>query len=231
MDSRVLTHLSVEDINVYLLGKPATDVSTAIEEHCLDCPECLEQICALAARIDKSQLAQQPVPAAIAPVPQRYTPIVQSQPAPMWQGWAINAAAAGLLLLIIPNPARFVHIDNLVHSPLSIAAMDLPFTRAFSTNFDLLTRPAVEIVKAPGKKPRTIQPIAYKQFQFPEAEKPMELVQVALIDAPNFHFGSDSIDPIPVELDVAPAAVYRSKPNIFKRLLSAVIAPFRAPRS
>src|SRR5258705_10920258 len=65
MESRVLTHLSVEDLNVYLLGKPEPAQRTTIEEHYLHCSECLEQICALAARIDKWQLGQHFVPVPI----------------------------------------------------------------------------------------------------------------------------------------------------------------------
>ena len=107
----------------------------------------------------------------------------------------------------------------------------MPFTRDFSSNLDLLARPNVEIVTAPPKTPQPVRPRALKEFQLPESEKPMELVQVALLDAPNFYFTSDSIDPIPVELDAVPAVVYRSKPNFFRRLLSVVAAPFRAPRT
>jgi hypothetical protein len=227
MEGHVLTHLSVEDINVYLLGKPETSQRTNIEEHCRNCPQCLEQICALAARIDESQLAHQPVPAPIPEVSLRYISSLENVVQP-WQSWAAKAVAAGLIFLVTPNSARLVRFDYLFDSPLNISAMNLPFTREVPTALALMGAPNVEFVEERRTEEPAFRPIAYRRFQAPETDRRVQLVEVALIEAPNLKFTDSSIGPPPVELDVVPA-VYHSKPGMLRRFFSAIISPFRSP--
>jgi len=236
MDSRVLTHLSVEDLNVYLLGKPEPAQRATIEEHYLRCSECLEQICALAARIDKWQLGQHFVPVPIAPTPEgtltlSNNVIVMRRPllTPS-QSWALKAVAAAVILLVAPSPTRMVRFDHLMESPLSVTAMNLPFTRELPYATALLGEPQVEFIPAPSQEARVVRTKAYRQFHAPEG-RPVQFVEAAFIEAPNLNFGDTSIGPMPVELDSVPPAVYHSKPNLFKRFLMAVASPFRSPRS
>jgi hypothetical protein len=229
MEGHVLTHLSVEDINVYLLGKPETSQRTSIEEHCRNCPECLEQMCALAARIDESQLAHLPVPAPIPEVSLRYISSLENVVQP-WQSWAAKAVAAGLIFLVTPNSARLVRFDHLFDSPLNISAMNLPFTREVPTSLALMGAPNFEFVTERRDEPPAFRPAVYRQFQAPDTGRRVQLVEVALIEPPNLKFTDSSIGPPPVELDVVPA-VYRSKPNVLRRFFSAIASPFRSPGS
>ena len=237
MDNRASTHLSAEEINLYLLGNPAASLTLAVEDHCRRCPKCLEDMCALTARIDKLQLAQQPVltlisnaPASPAPAP-LWQPLLVLQ-SRAWQGWASRAIAASLLLLVIPDSIRFAGLDRFLDSPLTTAALDLPFTREYPSSLALIAMPKLELESVPAKKIANPQPKPERQFQPPrERPKKSELVQVALLDAPNLNFNDDYIDPLPKEIEVTPAAAARSKPHILKRLLSVVAAPFRSPRS
>jgi hypothetical protein len=228
MEGHVLTHLSVEDINVYLLGKPETSQRTSIEEHCRNCPQCLEQMCALAARIDESQLTHQPVPAPIPEVSLRYISSLENAVQP-WQSWAAKAVAAGLIFLVTPNSARLMRFDHLFDSPLTISAVNLPFTREVPTSLALMGAPNIEFVERRTELP-AFRPAGYRQFQEPQTDKRAQFVEVALFEAPNLKFTDSSIGPPPVELEVVPA-VYHSKPGILRRFLSAIASPFRSPGS
>ena len=233
MDNRGSSHLSIEDLDVYLLGSPAAPQRKTIEEHYLSCPECLEQICALAARIDKSQLGHQFVPVPISSVPsvpvlQRSVLAIQLPTLAPWQGWALKAVAAGLALLVTPTSSRLVRFDNSPESLLSMTAMNLPFTRE-APSLAFLTAPKVELEPTVSRKPRVAQPKVYRRFEAPQA-KPVQFMEVAFYEAPDLNFTDSFIEPMPVDLDVAPA-VYRSKPNLFKRMLSAFASTFRSGRN
>jgi hypothetical protein len=233
MESRVLTHLSVEDIKIYLLGQPAVSRRTMIEQHCLSCPECLEQICAFSARVDTSLLVPQAAPEPIPHPPPGLVPPVEQRPPAVWQGLAMKAIAAGLALWVVPNSAKLVHLEHFFESPMGISAMELPFTRKFPPAFTQFGAPKIELAVAQASKPHNIRPaVFYKQFQAPVREQPMmQMFELALLDSPQLSFTDSTIEPLPVELDVIPAAVYHSKPNILKRMLSAMAAPFRSPRT
>jgi hypothetical protein len=236
MDSRFPTHLSIEDLNLYLIGSPSTAQRKAIEEHYLGCSECLDQICALAARIDKSQLGHHFVPVPVSPVPG--FPAPQSNVFSMqWptlspgQGLALKAVGAALLLVLLPDTTRLVRIDQIVDSPMTVAAMNLPFTRELTPSLALMSVPNVELPAAPAPRPhQLVRPRTYREFRAPQG-RPVQFVEVAYYEAPQLYFTDGSIDPMPVDLDVIPAAVYRPKPNLFKRLLSAVASSFRSPRT
>ncbi len=235
MDSRASTHLSAEEINVYLLGKPSTALTQAVEEHCLHCPKCLEDMSALTARIDKFQLAHEPVSPVISNISSGLAPAQLRQPLLVlqsfaWQGWASRTIAASLVLLVIPDSIRFVGWDRFLDLPVTTAAVDLPYTREYPSSLALLAMPKLELQSIPAKTLTNPRPKPERQFQPPQ-EKPRKSVQVALLDPPNLNFNDDYIDPLPKEIEVTPAAAARSKPHILKRLLSAVAAPFRSPRS
>ena len=239
MDNRPSTHLSVEDINAYLLGNPAIALRTALEAHCRQCQKCLDDMCALTARIDKFQLAQEPgsplissTPGIQAPRPRRQ-PLSALQGRP-WHGWASRAVAASLVLMVLPDFIRNVRLDHLLDSPLTTAALDLPFTREYASSLALFAMPKVELESAPPKKltsPR-LKPKPQRQFLAPQQHmRQSELVQVALLEAPDLNFADDFIDRLPKEIEVTPEAAAVSKPHIFKRFLSVIAAPFRSPRS
>ena len=239
MDNRQSTHLSIEDINAYLLGNPAIAGRTAVEAHCLHCPECLEDMCALTARIDKFQLAQEPVSPLISSTPgiqahlQRRQPLSALQGRP-WHGWAGRAVAASLVLMVLPDSIRNVRLDHLLHSPLTTAALDLPFTREYPSSLALFAMPKVELESAPPEQLTSPPPKPKPQRQFRAPQQltgRSELIQVALLDAPALNFTEDFIDPLPKEIEVTPEAAAVSKPHIFKRFLSVIAAPFRSPRS
>lgn len=237
MDRRASTHLSAKDINAYLLGNPSIALRTAVEAHCLQCPKCLEDMCALTARIDKFQMAHQPVSPLISSIPGSPMPISQRPPllawqGRAWQGWASRAVAASLVLLVMPDSIRFVRLDHLLDSQLTTAALDLPYTREYPSALALIAMPKVELESAPPEKLTSPQLKPQRQFRAPQQHtRQSELVQVALLDAPDLNFTEDSIDPLPAEIEVTPAAAARSKPHILKRLLSLIAAPFRSPRN
>lgn len=235
MDSRVSKHLSAEDINAYLLGNPAIALRTAVEKHCLQCPKCLEDMCALTARIDKFQLAQTAVSPLISSIAGSQVPVPQRPPLLVLQGWAwqggaSRAVAASLVFLVLPDSIRFVGLDRLLDSQITTAALDLPFTRDYPSSLALIAMPKVELESAPPKKLASPRPKPQKQFRAPQQQtRKSELVQVALLDAPNLNFTEDSIDPLPKEIEVTPPPAARSKPHILKRLFSVIAAPFRSP--
>jgi len=238
MESCTSTHLSADEIHAYLLGNPALPLRTAVEKHCLQCPKCLEDMCALTARIDKIQLTQEPVvapvissiPGSLVPVPRRL-PVLAWQGGG-WQGWASRAIAASLVLLVVPDSFRLVSFDRLLDSQLTTTTLDLPFTREYPSSIALLAMTKVELESAPPTQLIIARPKPQKQFLPPqENTRSYNLVQVALVDAPNLKFSDDSIDPLPKELEVTPAVAPVSKPNIWKRLFSAIAAPFRSPRT
>lgn len=237
MDNRASTHLSAEEINVYLLGNPATSLARAVEEHCLHCPKCLEDMCALTARIDKFHLAQEAVLPLISithgsPVPVRRRQTLSGLQSRAWQGWASRAIAASLVLLVVPDSIRFVRLDRLLDSQVTTAALDLPFTREYPSSLALIAMPKVELEWAPPRKLTNVSLQPQRQFRLPQPQtRKSEPVQVALLDAPNLNFTDDYIDPLPKEIEVTPAAAARTKPHILKRLLSVVAAPFRSPRT
>lgn len=241
MDNRPSTHLSVDDINAYLLGNPAITVRTALEAHCLQCPKCLADMCALTARIDRFQMAQEPVsrlisstPGIQAPRPRRQ-PLSASQGRP-WLGWTGRSLAASLVLMVLPDFIRNVRLDHLLDSPLTTGALNLPFTREYPSSLALFAMPKVELESAPPKKLTSPllkpKPKRQRQFLAPQQHtRQSELVQVALLDAPDLNFADDFIDRLPKEIEVTPEAAAVSKPHIFKRFLSVIAAPFRSPRS
>ena len=237
MDNRPSTHLSIEDINAYLLGNPDIAVRTAVEAHCLHCPKCLGDMCALTARIDKFQLAQEPVSPLISSTPGIQAPLPWRQPLSdlqgrPWHGWAGRAVAAGLVLMVLPDFIRNVRLDQLLHSQLTTAALDLPFTREYPSSLALFAMPKVEFESAPPEQLTSPPPKPQRQFLAPQQRtRRSELVQVALLDAPDLNFTDDFIDPLPKEIEVTPEAAALSKPHIFKRFLSAIAAPFRSPRT
>jgi hypothetical protein len=238
MNSRASTHPSADDINDYLLGNPAVAVRTAVEEHCLQCPECLEDMYSLTARIDKFQLAH--VSPLISSIPGSHVPSVpQRQPlldlqGRAWQGWASRVVAASLVLMVVPDSIRFVGLDHLLNSQLTTTALDLPFTREYPSSLALIAMPRLELEQEypPPEMLISEWPKPHRQFRPPQQRtRKSDLVQVALIDAPDLNFTEYSIDPLPKEIEITPAAAARSRPHILRRLLSAVAAPFRSPRN
>lgn len=235
MDRRESTHLSAEEIYAYLLGKPATSLRNAVEEHCLLCPKCLEDMCVLTARIDKMQMVRELESASISGVPGDHVPGPERLPAltgRVWQGWAGRAMAASLVLLILPDTIRLVRLDRLLESPLTTASLDLPFTREYPSSLTLLAMTKVELESPSPIKETVSWAKPQKQFHLPQllTRRP-ELVQVALIDPPDLKFTDEVIDPPPAEIEVTPTVAAPAKQHILKRLLSAVAAPFRSPRT
>ena len=237
MDHRVPAHLSAQDINAYLLGNPAIALMTAIEEHCLECPKCLEDICALTARIDKLQLAQGAALPLIStlpgsPVPVRQRQMMAALQSRAWQGWTSRAVAASLVLLVVPDSIPFFGLDRLLDSQLTTAALHLPFTREYPSSLSLIAMPKVEFEPVEEKTVINVPVAPQRQFRLPQPQtRKSEAVQVALLDAPNLNFTDDYIDPLPKEIEVTPAPAVRVKSHILKRLFSAIASPFRSPRS
>ena len=237
MQNRASTHLSAQDINAYLSGNPVIAVRTTVEAHCLECRKCLEYMCALTTRIAKVQLAQEEVSPLISSIPGVPTPIWQRQPLAGPQSghlkrWSSRALAASLLLLVTPDSLRFVGFDHLLNSGVTTTSLNLPFTREYPSSLALIAMPKVELESVPQKKLTIVPPQPQRQFRLPQVHaRNSELVQVALIDAPDLNFTDDYIDPLPKEIQVIPAAAMRVKPHILRRLISLVAAPFRSPRS
>jgi len=229
MNTLALTHLSVEDIKEYLLGNPAARQMSLVEEHCISCSECLEHVCALAASVDQTQLAVPPEPVSV--------PVIRPELVQRWQtmfqgnSWALKTVAATLIMLVMPNSAHLVRLDQLFDTPLSDSAMSIASTRTVPEAFLLMAAPKVELVSDYQPKQRA-QRMPARPFFVPQMSSTVPLVEVALLAPPSLDVvKSNSVEPLPLEMEPPQAEAYRSKPNVFKRVLSAFAAPFRSPRS
>jgi len=140
--------------------------------------------------------------------------------------------AASLVLLILPDTIRLVRLDRLLEVPLTTASLELPFTREYPSSLALVAMTKVEFESPLPKAEAVNWPKPQKQFRFPQLQtRRPESVQVALLEAPDLKFTGATIEPPPTEIEVTPTVAAPSKPNIFKRLFSAVASPFRAPRT
>ena len=231
MDDLMLTHLSVKDVNDYLLGHPAASRLANIEKHCRNCAECLEQMCAMAAGIDQTQLAKRPEALLLPEVPSVAVAEVKPRPpSALNYSWALKAVAAGVVLMAVPETARFAQVDHLFDSQLQASTLQLPNTRTLPEELVLVTAPKVKLPVVRNRGVRKLHHYPTKQFQAPLLETEAQLVEVALVDPPILDVTENVAELVLIDFET-PQAEIRSKPGIFKRLLSAVASPFRSPRT
>lgn len=224
MDGRILTHLSANDINEYLLGGPDRSRFASTEEHFRSCADCLEQMWALTASIDHSQLRNRPglgsPPSSLRP----WQPLFPNY------GWALKTAAAGLMLLAVPDSTRFIHMDRLFESPLQASTLQLTSTRMLPEELVLMTAPKVRLA-ARTRPGRQLQRGPAKRFEAPSPEIGSRMLEAAMLEPPQLDVAGNSPGPALRNFEPPQVDAYRSKPGFVRRLLSVVASPFRAPRS
>jgi hypothetical protein len=232
MLTEIATHLSLEDVNRYLLGEPSPNTVTAVEEHYLECAACLELLSARAAQLDNSHLSiapmrlLQPLPA-----PAPFPVIVVRKAAPaQWGAWVTASIGAAAMMTL--GTFMSIRPHHPAHSPrpviVTTATMSLPSTRSASYDSWL---PDVEFKPAISRQPvrQHESPLRFlKTFQPPERHPHIEMARLELPDR-NLVQVIDAR--LPLALPVPDAPVYRAKPNLLRRIVSAIATPFRSPRT
>ena len=232
MKSPYLAQPSDEDLDLYLAGKSTPTMTARIEEHYFGSsysvqrpPAAAEMIESLRWTFGSGTHSLQLIPASVQGLGNPYPATPNFSRAFVQKRWEIAAVAACTTFLVVLASPRAARVDH----TRTTASLFIEAPAESSESEEVETPAPQEFVPAQfvhAHRRRTPARKFHRPFQLPP-ERPRALVEIAMIEPPTLLLVSQEIGELPFEPETPQVAEYRPKPNLFRRFLAMITAPFR----